>query len=99
MDSSTHGEANMFQTMQTNGTPQQTAILGAIESHAAMAACEAELLAELRTASDNVLRLAAQVRMQANADAAADAAEALAGQHAIAQRLIGRLLAMPVAEV
>ncbi|WP_248324588.1 MULTISPECIES: hypothetical protein [unclassified Caballeronia] len=97
MDSSTYGEANMFQTMQTNSTPQQTAILGAIESHAGMAAFEAELLAELRTASDNVLRLAAQVRAQANADAA-DAAETLAEQHAIAQTLIRRLLAMPVAE-
>lgn len=90
----------MFQTMQTNSTPQQTAILGAIESHAGMAAFEAELLAELRTASDNVLRLAAQVRAQASAHSthAADAAETLAEQHAIAQTLIGRLLAMPVVE-
>ncbi|MDR5856435.1 hypothetical protein P9239_22395 [Caballeronia sp. LZ062] len=83
----------MFQTMQTNSTPQQTAIFGAIESQAGMAGFDADLLAELRTASDNVLRLAAQVRAQPDADAA----ETLAEQHAIAQRLIGRLLTMPVA--
>ncbi|VXA93624.1 conserved hypothetical protein [Burkholderia sp. 8Y] len=88
----------MFQTMQTNGRPQQTGILGAIDSQAdseaGMAALEADLLAELQTASDNVMRLAVQVRTHAGADAAATLAE----QHAIAQRLIGRLLAMPVAQ-
>ncbi len=54
---------------------------------------EAELLAALQTASDNVMRLACKLHAQPDADAA----HALAEEHALAQELIARLLALPAA--
>ena len=83
----------MFQTMQHNATPHHVATLTA-QAHIGAAASEAELLAQLQAASDNVLRLAGE--MTARPDFGA--ADSLAEQHALAQRLIGQLLAMPASQ-
>ncbi|MDR5740330.1 MULTISPECIES: hypothetical protein [unclassified Caballeronia] len=82
----------MFQTMQKNAAPHHIANLNAY-AHLGAPAAEADLLAQLQAASDNVLRLAGE--LHANADADADS---LTEQHAIAQRLIGQLLAMPASQ-
>jgi len=87
----------MFQTMAANARahqPHQMTNANAIDSDDSRAASEAELLAELQIASDNVLRLACKLRTQPDADAA----DSMATQHALAQRLIGRLLAMPASQ-
>ncbi|MFM0049554.1 hypothetical protein [Caballeronia grimmiae] len=82
----------MFQTMQKNAAPHHIANPNAY-AHIDAPATEAELLAQLQVASDNVLRLAGELHANANADA-----DSLAEQHEIAQRLIGRLLAMPASQ-
>lgn len=82
----------MYQTMQKNAAPHHIANLNAY-AHVGAQTTEAELLAQLQAASDNVLRLAGELHTNPNADA-----DSLTEQHAIAQRLIGQLLAMPASQ-
>jgi hypothetical protein len=77
----------MFQTMEGNAKPHAQAA----ESS------EADLLRSLQAVSDNIMRLAGTLRADsASARRAADTAS-IHQQNALAQDLIGRLLAMPAA--
>ena len=86
----------MFQTMEGNARPHRTTDIVAAGTLGSTAVTQAELLSALQTVSDNIMRLAGKLR--AEADAAADDAASITEQHALAQQLIGRLLAMPATQ-
>jgi len=87
----------MFQTMEGNARPHRTAEYAADESVESAPATQAELLRTLQTVSDNIMRLAGKLRAGHNPTAADDAVT-ITEQHAVAQQLIGRLLALPASE-
>jgi hypothetical protein len=77
----------MFQTMEGNARPHRVA---AVDGES-----QADLMRALQVASDNVMRLAGRVSGEQDATRShADSVE-LSRQHAIADALIARLLAMP----
>lgn len=86
----------MFQTMQGNARPHGTTDVVAGAAPESTALTQAELLRTLQTVSDNIMRLAGKLR--AEPDAATDDAASIIEQHALAQQLIGRLLAMPATQ-
>ena len=83
----------MYQTMEGNARPHRTAECFAEGSQHAT---QAELLSRLQSVSDDIMRLAG--KLHAGRDATDDDAAAITGQHALAQQLIGRLLAMPASQ-
>ncbi|SPB15641.1 hypothetical protein NOV72_02861 [Caballeronia novacaledonica] len=85
----------MYQTMEGNAKPHRTAACFA-EGSQDSAATQAELLRALQSASDNIMRLAGKLRGER--DATADDAVTITEQHALAQELIGRLLALPASQ-
>ncbi|CAL8478866.1 MULTISPECIES: hypothetical protein [Caballeronia] len=86
----------MYQTMEGNARPHRTAECFIEGSQVGAAATQAELLQALQSASDNIMRLAGKLRGER--DATADDAETITEQHALAQELIGRLLALPASQ-
>ncbi|SAK57341.1 hypothetical protein AWB75_02208 [Caballeronia catudaia] len=83
----------MYQTMEGNARPHRTAECFA---EGLQDATQAELLSRLQSVSDDIMRLAG--KLHAGRDATDDDADAITGQHALAQQLIGRLLAMPASQ-
>jgi hypothetical protein len=86
----------MFQTMEGNARPHRTAEVLADNSQQNVSATQAELLKELQSVSDNIMRLAGTLR--GSPDATIDDAATITEQHAIAEQLIGRLLTMPASQ-
>jgi hypothetical protein len=86
----------MFQTMEGNAKPHRTAEVIAEEAQAGASATQAELLRTLQSVSDNIMRLAGKLRAERNT--ADDDAASITEQHALAQQLIGRLLALPASQ-
>jgi hypothetical protein len=84
----------MFQTMEGNARPHRTADV--FESQQNVSATQAELLSSLQSVSDNIMRLAG--KLQGEPGATSEDAATIAEQHAIAEQLIGRLLAMPASQ-
>ncbi|MDR5781855.1 hypothetical protein QCE63_20860 [Caballeronia sp. LZ065] len=87
----------MFQTMEGNARPHRTAEVHAGDSQQNVSATQAELLKELQSVSDSIMRLAGTLRAAPDA-ASDDDAIVITEQHAIAERLIGRLLTMPASQ-
>jgi hypothetical protein len=85
----------MFQTMEGNAKPHRTAEVIAQAVQEGASATQAELLSTLQSVSDNIMRLAGKLRGHNAADADA---VTITEQHAVAQQLIGRLLAMPASQ-
>ncbi|SAK52755.1 hypothetical protein AWB76_01758 [Caballeronia temeraria] len=86
----------MYQTMEGNARPHRTAQCFTEGSQDGAAVTQAELLNALQSVSDNIMRLAGKLRGER--DATADDAESITEQHALAQELIGRLLALPASQ-
>ena len=86
----------MYQTMEGNARPHRTAEGFVEASQDGTPATQAELLSTLQSVSENIMRLAG--KLNAGRDATDDDAAAITGQHALAQQLIGRLLAMPASQ-
>jgi hypothetical protein len=86
----------MYQTMEGNARPHRTAQCFTEGSQDSAAATQAELLHALQAASDNIMRLAGKLRGER--DATDDDAVTITEQHALAQPLIGRLLALPASQ-
>ncbi|SAK44402.1 hypothetical protein [Caballeronia ptereochthonis] len=86
----------MYQTMEGSARPHRTAGFVAEETQESAPATQAELLRTLQGVSDNIMRLAGKLR--AGRNPAADDAASITEQHALAQQLIGRLLALPASQ-
>ncbi|KXV13423.1 hypothetical protein CR51_04675 [Caballeronia megalochromosomata] len=86
----------MYQTMEGNARPHRTADGFTEGSQDRAVATQADLLSALQSASDNIMRLAGKLRGERDATAA-DAVN-ITEQHALAQELIGRLLALPASQ-
>ncbi|BAN27083.1 hypothetical protein [Caballeronia insecticola] len=86
----------MFQTMEGNARPHRTAEVAAEQMLSIEPVTQAELLSTLQSVSDNIMRLAGKLR--AEPDASAHDAATITEQHALAQQLIGRLLALPASQ-
>jgi hypothetical protein len=87
----------MYQSMEGNARPHRTAQGFAEASQDGTTATQAELLSSLQSVSENIMRLAG--KLNAGRDATDDDAVTITEQHALAQTLIGRLLAMPASQV
>ncbi|MCG7405708.1 MULTISPECIES: hypothetical protein [Caballeronia] len=85
----------MYRTMEGNARPHRTAQRFG-EGSQDSAATQAELLSALQSVSDNIMRLAGKLHGDPNATD--DDAETITEQHAFAQELIGRLLALPASQ-
>jgi hypothetical protein len=85
----------MYQTMEGNARPHRTAQCFGEGAHDGAPATQAELLVALQSVSENIMRLAGKLRAERAAD---DDAVAITEQHALAQQLIGRLLALPASQ-
>ncbi len=83
----------MYQTMEGNAKPHRTAACFTEESQDSAAVTQAELLHALQSVSDNIMRLAGKLRGER--DATDEDAVTITEQHALAQKLIGRLLTLP----
>jgi hypothetical protein len=86
----------MYQTMEGNARPHRTAQCFSEGSQDSTPATQAELLRTLQSVSDNIMRLAG--KLHADRDATDDDADAIIEQNALAEQLIGRLLAMPASQ-
>ncbi|MFM0325321.1 hypothetical protein [Caballeronia glebae] len=86
----------MYQTMEGNAKPHRTAECFTEGSQDSAAATQAELLNALQSVSDNIMRLAGKLRGERNATAGD--AVTITEQHALAQKLIGRLLTLPASQ-
>ncbi|KMZ12216.1 hypothetical protein BHUM_04944c [Candidatus Burkholderia humilis] len=81
----------MFQTMQGNARPHRIAEMEVVGQ------TQADLMNALQAASDNIMRLAGRILAEPSGAQRAVDARTMNEQHALADELISRLLAMPVA--
>jgi hypothetical protein len=80
----------MYQTMEGNARPHRIAEVAVVEQS------QADLMSALQAASDNIMRLAGQILSEPDGWRRAVDTKTMNEQHALADELIGRLLAMPV---